>query len=127
MKPSYYSTHVVFDQVSEMVPLLKLSPPSLELATYLRYEETIVRFDLLRSKIGDTAYFDIGMMMMDAIRHKIQVILILLDEQERMVIENEVNPQLDSVLLIITRYRMMLQAQEQKYNEFFNTLCNSGK
>lgn len=95
---------------------------SKELATYLKYEETLIRFNLLRSRIDDTTYIDIGVMMMDAVRHKTQLILILLEEQELLIKDNETDPQLESALHVVSRYRKILESHEQKYNGFFEGL-----
>lgn len=94
-----------------------------EMSVFLSYEETMIRFDSLRSKIGDSDYIDIGIMLLDSIRCKIQKVLILLEEQVRLVQENETNSgNKEAVLLLLSNYHKLFEAHELKYKGFIDNL-----
>lgn len=94
-----------------------------EMSVFLSYEETMIRFDSLRSKIGDSDYIDIGIMLLDSIRCKIQKVLILLEEQVRLVQEHETNPDnKEAVLLHLNKYHELFEAHAMKYKGFIDAL-----
>ena len=94
-----------------------------EMSVFLSYEETMIRFDSLRSKIGDSDYIDIGIMLLDSIRCKIQKVLILLEEQVRLVQEHETNPDnKEAVRLHLNKYHELFEAHAMKYKGFIDAL-----
>ena len=94
-----------------------------EMTVFLSYEETIIRFDALRSKIGDSDYTDIGVMLLESIRCKIQKVLILLEEHVRLVQEHETNPDnKEAVLLHLNKYHELFEAHAMKYKGCIDAL-----
>lgn len=94
-----------------------------EMAVFLSYEKTTIRFNSLRSIIGNSVYIDIGIMLLEAIRCKVQKILILLEEQDHLVKENETNAETkEAVLLQVSRYQKLFEGHEQKYKGFIENI-----
>lgn len=94
-----------------------------EMKVFVRYEETVTRLDSLRKLIGDSNYIEIGIMLLDAIRCKAQKILVLLEEQDRLVSENETNAETkEAVLLHVSRYQKLFEGHEQKYKGYIENL-----
>lgn len=58
----------------------------------LKYDDTMREFVKFRDKFSSDLFIDVGRMLIDAHRHKVLEVITCLEEQERLVSENEPDP-----------------------------------